>query len=240
MQRLRPLVARVLARAATDASLSGDRRLPALGKLVRTKFGFLNRSIGKPVIRHLTRELTDLTRAAGIKSLQSDPKLAKSKLGSPQPRLAKPAVKRRPSRADKGKKPLGAKTQQKRARHAALTPPNAWHSARHACLRDRRDSGPRARFRATQTSVVDADARTASRAKAHELASNARRTSADEKNAPPYPATALRQRLCGNQNFTLCASSSTPSTRRLLDGVAMPVPRRSTKPGRPRRRREMT
>ena len=33
---------------------------------------------------------------------------------------------------------------------------------------------------------------------------------------------------------------STPSTRRLLDGVAMPVPRRSTEPGRPRHRREMT
>jgi hypothetical protein len=32
----------------------------------------------------------------------------------------------------------------------------------------------------------------------------------------------------------------TPSTRRLLDGVAMPVPRRSTEPGRPRHRREMT
>ena len=35
-------------------------------------------------------------------------------------------------------------------------------------------------------------------------------------------------------------SSSTPSARRLPDGVAMPVPRRSTKPGRPRHRREMT
>ena len=29
----------------------------------------------------------------------------------------------------------------------------------------------------------------------------------------------------------------TPSTRRLLDGVAMPVPHRSTEPGRPRHRR---
>ena len=36
------------------------------------------------------------------------------------------------------------------------------------------------------------------------------------------------------------ASSSTPSTRRLLDGVAMPVPRRSTQPARTRHRREMT
>ena len=34
--------------------------------------------------------------------------------------------------------------------------------------------------------------------------------------------------------------SSTPSTRCLLDGVAMPVPHRSTEPGRPRHRREMT
>ena len=31
-----------------------------------------------------------------------------------------------------------------------------------------------------------------------------------------------------------------PSTRCLLDGVAMPVPRRSTEPGRPRHCREMT
>ena len=82
----------------------------------------------------------------------------KPKRGSPQPQLAKPAAKRAPSRADKGKKPIGAKTQQKRARHAALTPTNAWHSARQACLRDRRESEPRARFRATQTSVVGADA----------------------------------------------------------------------------------
>ena len=38
----------------------------------------------------------------------------------------------------------------------------------------------------------------------------------------------------------IVASSSTPSTRRLLDGVAVPVPHRSTEPGRPRHRREMT
>ena len=36
------------------------------------------------------------------------------------------------------------------------------------------------------------------------------------------------------------ASTCTPSTRRLLDGVAMSVPHRSTEPARPRRRREMT
>ena len=45
--------------------------------------------------------------------------------------------------------------------------------------------------------------------------------------------------LCGNQIYgafvVLHAIDATP-----LDGVAMPVPRRSTKPGRPRRRREMT
>jgi len=33
---------------------------------------------------------------------------------------------------------------------------------------------------------------------------------------------------------------STPSTRRLIDGVVLPVPHRSTEPGRPRHRREMT
>ena len=46
-----------------------------------------------------------------------------------------------------------------------------------------------------------------------------------------------RRRLCRNQNFTarscrIGASTSTPSMRRLLDGVAMPVPHRSTEPGR--------
>jgi hypothetical protein len=35
-------------------------------------------------------------------------------------------------------------------------------------------------------------------------------------------------------------STSMPSTRRLLDGVAMPVPRRSSEPARPRHRSEMT
>ena len=51
------------------------------------------------------------------------------------------------------------------------------------------------------------------------------------------------RRMCENQNFTarsIVASTSTPSTRRLLDGVAMPVPHRSTGPARPRHRREMT
>ena len=49
--------------------------------------------------------------------------------------------------------------------------------------------------------------------------------------------------LCGNSlrvRADFFASTSTSSTRRLLDGVAMPVPRRSTEPGRPRHRREMT
>ena len=44
--------------------------------------------------------------------------------------------------------------------------------------------------------------------------------------------------LCGNQNLT--ARSSTPSTRRFLDGVAMSVPHRSMEPTRPCCRREMT
>ena len=38
----------------------------------------------------------------------------------------------------------------------------------------------------------------------------------------------------------IAASTSTPSTRHLLDGVAMSVPHRSTEPARPRHRREMT
>ena len=48
---------------------------------------------------------------------------------------------------------------------------------------------------------------------------------------------AYREFLCGNQNFTAVRS---PSTRRLLDGVAVSVPHRSTEPARPRHRREMT
>ena len=83
MQRLRPLVARVLVRAATDAYLSGDRCLPALGNLKRQKFGFLNRSITKPVNPDLTREFPDLTRAAGSKSLYSHPKLARIQTRQP-------------------------------------------------------------------------------------------------------------------------------------------------------------
>ena len=38
----------------------------------------------------------------------------------------------------------------------------------------------------------------------------------------------------------IISSSSTPSTRCLLDGVVMPIPHRSTEPGRQRDRREMT
>ena len=41
---------------------------------------------------------------------------------------------------------------------------------------------------------------------------------------------------CAEIKFT----ASTPSTRRLLDGVAVPLPHRSTESSRPRHRREMT
>ena len=44
-----------------------------------------------------------------------------------------------------------------------------------------------------------------------------------------------RSSLCRNQSFT----APSPSTRRLPDGGAVPVPHRSTAPGRPRHRREM-
>ena len=44
---------------------------------------------------------------------------------------------------------------------------------------------------------------------------------------------------CVEIKFTARSSSSTPSTRCLLDGVAMPVPHHSTEPARPRHRREM-
>ena len=43
--------------------------------------------------------------------------------------------------------------------------------------------------------------------------------------------------LCGNQIYgAFVASTSTPSTRHLLDGVAISVPHSSTEPARPRRR----
>ena len=53
------------------------------------------------------------------------------------------------------------------------------------------------------------------------------------------PSGLSRMHLCRNQNFMarsccIVASTSTPSTRHLLDGVAMPVPHRSTGPARPR------
>ena len=58
---------------------------------------------------------------------------------------------------------------------------------------------------------------------------------------PPITSKAATTRLaacaylCGNQNLT-----ARSSTRRLLDGVVGFVPHRSTEPGRPRHRQEMT
>ena len=59
------------------------------------------------------------------------------------------------------------------------------------------------------------------------------------------PSGLSRMHLCGNQILrrVRAASSrrrSTPSTRHLLDGVAMTVPHHSTEPTRLRHRREMT
>ena len=45
-------------------------------------------------------------------------------------------------------------------------------------------------------------------------------------------ATGIAPTCVESKFYGAFASSSTPSTRRLLDGVAMPVPRRSTEPGR--------
>ena len=120
--------------------------------------------------------LADLTRAARIKNLLARPKLAKTQTRQPTATPREAGCKTRAVTRSKRQKTYRCQTQQKRARHAALTPTNAWHSARHACLRDRRETGLLARFRATQTSVVDA--RTASL-----------------KNAPPRCETTLRQRL---------------------------------------------
>ena len=66
-----------------------------------------------------------------------------------------------------------------------------------------------------------------------------------ERDVAAGPDGAEGPRPVWKSNFTahsccIVASSSTPSTRRLLDGVVMPVPHRTTEPGRPRHRREMT
>ena len=53
-------------------------------------------------------------------------------------------------------------------------------------------------------------------------------------------ATSSRVATCVEIKFTARLSPSTPSTRRLLDSVRVPIPRRPTEPARPRHRREMT
>ncbi len=77
----------------------------------------------------------------------------KPKQGSSPPHLAKPPAKRAPSRGANSKKHLAAKMRPKRV----LTQRRRCHAARQgaqqASSRDRRDSGPSARFRATQTST---------------------------------------------------------------------------------------
>ena len=66
------------------------------------------------------------------------------------------------------------------------------------------------------------------------------------RHGPARPLS--RRRLCGisikilrrvRHSCCIVASTSTQSTRYLLDGVAVSVPHRSTEPGRPRHRREM-
>ena len=54
---------------------------------------------------------------------------------------------------------------------------------------------------------------------------------------------ALKRRtllMCFAVHKSKLSSRPTPSTRCLLDSVAVPVPHRATGPARPRRRREMT
>ena len=101
----------------------------------------------------MTREFTDLTRAARVKTQTSRQKHRQTTLYRPHPHLAKPAAKRTPARGEQRKKPMAAKMRPKRARRAALYRRDAKQSARQAFLPDRCDSGPRARSRATQTST---------------------------------------------------------------------------------------
>ena len=177
MQRLRPLVARVLRHAATDAF---ERRpmSASSGKAERAK-NWVSKSFNRKTLKSaFGLELADLTRAARIKNLLARPKLAKTQTRQPTATPREAGCKTRAVPRSKRQKTYRCQNATKRVRHAALTPTNGWHSGRQACLRDWRDAGPRALFRATQTSVVDADARTASL-----------------KNAPPRCETTLRQRL---------------------------------------------
>ena len=58
----------------------------------------------------------------------------------------------------------------------------------------------------------------------------------------PRKQTIFRVLACVEIKYygAFVVSTCTPSMRRLLDGVAMPVPHRPTEPERPRHRREMT
>ena len=63
---------------------------------------------------------------------------------------------------------------------------------------------------------------------------------AGEEGPASYVTDCVEIKILRRVRAELSRRLSTPSRRRLLDGVAMPVPHRSTEPGRPRHRREMT
>ena len=97
------------------------------------------------MIPHLTREFPDLTRAARVKTKAWRPKLKGMQtiqlLTTPRQAACKTSnLTRRTTH-----KTHGTQNASKARAHAALTPRAARHGARHASLRDRRDSGPRAR-----------------------------------------------------------------------------------------------
>ena len=122
--------------------------------------------------------LADLTRAARIKNLLARPKLAKTQTRQPTATPREAGCKTRAVTRSKRQKTSCCQNATKAsAARSVDTYKRVAQRAASLLTRPARRR-PRALFRATQTSVVNTDARTASR-----------------KNAPPRCETTLRQRL---------------------------------------------
>ena len=120
-----------------------------------------------------------------------------------------------------------------------------------------RSREPRAYFasKTTRINAVGASNSTAASDTSRRLISGSRSSSRTRSKRPSTSAVlsssavitfAMASKTCACLVIVACvenrrvASTSTPSTRRLLAGVAMPVPHRSTEPARQRHRYEMT
>ena len=131
-------------------------------ELIRKIWGFLNTFFTKPVIPDLTREFSDLTRAAKVKYPPSHPKLAKTQTRQLTTKPRQADCKTSAHTRTKTQKTHGGQNASKASAARSDDRRAAEHSARQACLRDRRVSNPRARSRATQTSTDVETSKTAS------------------------------------------------------------------------------